>query len=233
MMASRKQDSHSGQAYRVTDLEQVRAMADPLRLKILGAFGQEMRTTKQVATILGEKPSKLYHHVEALERARLIELKETRPNRGTTEKYYRAVATQFEVASSLLSTAEPPDARPTPALTMLDSILQTTRSELLTSLPAVEKTGESDPRRAVIGRMIVHASEQRITSMREQLLGLMKQWETECGKDSRKQDVSSERQELTYGLTIAFYPIHAPKPSAKPSKRLPGAKNSGTKPRSG
>src|SRR5262249_15887077 len=63
----------------VTDLGQLQALADPLRLRILGALTSEPRTTKQVADLLGEKHNKLYYHVEALERAGLIQLKETRP----------------------------------------------------------------------------------------------------------------------------------------------------------
>ena len=87
----------------VTDLAQIRALADPLRLRILRALSGVPCTTKQVAIVLGEKPTKLYHHVEALERVGLIHQTETRRNRGTTEKYFQAVAAQFQVASSVLT----------------------------------------------------------------------------------------------------------------------------------
>ncbi len=69
------------------DLKQVRALADPLRMRILTALSEE-RTTKQVAELLHEKPTRLYHHVDALERAGLVQLTRTRPKRGTIEKYY-------------------------------------------------------------------------------------------------------------------------------------------------
>src|SRR5262245_52283071 len=105
---AKQQRPQAGQAlplgtHTVTDLAQIRALADPLRLRILGALGREPRTTKQVADVLGEKPTKLYHHVEALERVGLVRLTETRPNRGTVEKYYQAVAGRFQVAGSALS----------------------------------------------------------------------------------------------------------------------------------
>lgn len=89
--------------YRIRDLEQLRALSDPLRLRILEAFAHGARTTKQVAGSLGEKPTKLYHHVDALEAAGLVRLVETRPKRGTLEKYYEAVARVFEADAGLFA----------------------------------------------------------------------------------------------------------------------------------
>src|SRR5437762_6605018 len=82
----------------ITDLQQIKALADPLRQQILGAFVSEPRTTKQVAGLLGQPPTKLYHHVDLLERVGLIELVATKPKRGTTEKYFQAIAHRFAVA---------------------------------------------------------------------------------------------------------------------------------------
>jgi DNA-binding transcriptional ArsR family regulator len=75
-----------------TGLEKVRALSHPLRLKLLELFAKQARTTKQAAEALGEPPTRLYHHVAALEHAGLVRLRETRPNRGTIEKYYEAVS---------------------------------------------------------------------------------------------------------------------------------------------
>ena len=44
------------EAYTLETLEQIKVLADPLRIRILEAFGEE-RTTKQVADLLGEKPT--------------------------------------------------------------------------------------------------------------------------------------------------------------------------------
>lgn len=69
-------------------LAALRAAAHPLRLRLLELFAQGARTTKQAAADLGEPPTRLYHHVHALERAGLVRLVETRAKRGTEEKYY-------------------------------------------------------------------------------------------------------------------------------------------------
>ena len=48
-----------------------------------------------MADRLGEKPTKLYHHVDTLEAAGLIKLVKTKRKRGTVEKYFEAVAERF------------------------------------------------------------------------------------------------------------------------------------------
>jgi hypothetical protein len=90
------------ETYTITDLQQIKALADPLRQQILGAFVAEPRTTKQVAVLLNQPSTKLYHHVDLLERVGLIRLVATKPKRGTTEKYFQAIAYRFMVAESSL-----------------------------------------------------------------------------------------------------------------------------------
>src|SRR5215831_19283708 len=75
---------------------ELRALAHPLRLRLVELFAEAPRTTKQIADLLGEPPTRLYHHVAALERAGLLRLKETRQNRGTVEKWYEAIARSFD-----------------------------------------------------------------------------------------------------------------------------------------
>jgi len=81
----------------IRDLQQVKALAHPLRLRILESLSDAARTAMQVAELLGRKPTALYHHVRVLEKARLIRQTETRKKRGTTEKYYRALVSSVRV----------------------------------------------------------------------------------------------------------------------------------------
>src|SRR5216110_4084316 len=76
----------------------LRALAHPLRLRMMELFAEAPKTTKQVADILGQPPTRLYHHVAALERSGLLVLKEKRKNRGTVEKWYAGVAQQVHGA---------------------------------------------------------------------------------------------------------------------------------------
>lgn len=85
------------ETHEITDPETWKLLSDPLRRSILGAFAQEPKTTKQVSKELGIQSNKLYHHVELLCKHNLLRLVETRPKRGTTEKYLQAVAKRFVV----------------------------------------------------------------------------------------------------------------------------------------
>lgn len=80
--------------------EEVRALADPLRLDLLRAFGTP-RSPNGAAELLGIPPSRVYHHVDVLERAGLIQVVETRQVRGTFEPRYRAVASIFQLGASI------------------------------------------------------------------------------------------------------------------------------------
>src|SRR5918911_4313495 len=77
------------------NVAELRALAHPPRLRMLELFAEAPRTTKQVAELLGQPTTRLYHHVAALERAGLLVLRETRPNRGAVEKWYEAAARQM------------------------------------------------------------------------------------------------------------------------------------------
>jgi len=74
-------------------LAAMRALAHPLRLRLVELFAEGPRTTKQAALALGLPPTRLYHHVHALERAGLLRLRETRRKRGTEERYYETAET--------------------------------------------------------------------------------------------------------------------------------------------
>jgi transcriptional regulator with XRE-family HTH domain len=80
--------------------EEVQAVADPLRLDLLRAF-REPRSPMSAAELLGVPPTRVYHHVQVLERSGLIELVETRRKRGTLEKIYRSVASVFQLGESM------------------------------------------------------------------------------------------------------------------------------------
>ena len=78
----------------------MRALAHPLRLRILEAFAEAPRTTKQVAELLGQPPTRLYHHVDQLLAAGLIRVAREEKRRAVSERYFEAVARRFAVSPS-------------------------------------------------------------------------------------------------------------------------------------
>lgn len=175
------------------DLRQIRALADPLRMRILTALSEE-RTTKQVAELLDEKPTRLYHHVDALERAGLVQLTRTSPKRGTTEKYYRAVARAFEAR---VSTGRQSQASVEAIDDVMAAALATTSSEVSRILEhGAEGTFHGD---GIFAFLEVRATPAEIKKLRRQLQAAISAVREEGG-------ASSPRNER-YRLTIAFYPL--------------------------
>ncbi len=89
--------------YNLQSIEQIRALADPLRVRIIGALTEEPMTAKQVAVYLDEPPQRTHYHIRELEKAGLLKLVGTREHGGILEKYYRALANGYTVPESLIS----------------------------------------------------------------------------------------------------------------------------------
>ncbi len=76
----------------VREPRQLKAFADPLRLRALRLLKERAATNGQVAAALGEPPAKILHHIRFLLDVGLIRLVEQRITGGNVEKYYRATA---------------------------------------------------------------------------------------------------------------------------------------------
>src|SRR5688572_24810596 len=90
------------ESYLVTDLETLKVLADPLRLRIRELMGKPT-TVKQVAAKLDLPATKLYYHINLLEKHGLIVLVDTRVVSGIIEKHYQVSAQNVRVAKHLLS----------------------------------------------------------------------------------------------------------------------------------
>jgi hypothetical protein len=175
-------------------------LADALRVRILEAFCLEERTTKQVAALLGEKPTRLYHHVEALERVGLIRLTRTRQNRGTIEKYYLSVARQFRADSSMFGAGPGPGEAMTE---FVSTIMDNTAGELRRLFRFVgDPTGvPADSRqRAVVGYLELHATEAENRELQDKLQALLDEL-TDLSQRSPPPDSRRHR------LTLLYFPL--------------------------
>jgi DNA-binding transcriptional ArsR family regulator len=89
-------------------VEQLRAIADILRLRIVDLLQARPMTVTQLGDLLEMAPAKVHYHVRELERVGLLRLVETREKGGILEKYYQPVAKDISVSKTLFLTA-PPD----------------------------------------------------------------------------------------------------------------------------
>lgn len=186
--------------HRLTDLDQMKVLADPLRIRILELLCEE-RTTKQVAEILRQPPTRLYHHVAALERVGLIRLARTRQRRGAFEKYYLAVAKTFSADSRLFSSAPPAQVRET-AQGVATQVLEKTSADLRALLDRGEGAegggAEALAQEVFLSYLELRGSPKELKAVRASLMKLIK-------STARKSKGGPSGP--AYRLTIAFFPL--------------------------
>jgi DNA-binding transcriptional ArsR family regulator len=95
--------------YTLERIEQVKAVADELRQRVLEAVIDTPHTVTQLGEQLGVSPAKVHYHVRELERVGLLKLVETREKSGILEKYYRTVALRLSIPPDLLQTSNRDD----------------------------------------------------------------------------------------------------------------------------
>jgi DNA-binding transcriptional ArsR family regulator len=188
--------------YTLKNLDQIKVLADPLRIRILEAFCEE-RTTKQVADLLGEKPTKLYHHVEALERVGLIALARTRQNRGTVEKYYLAVARTFRTDSRIFQPKGKGGSEKSAAIRqMVSTIFDTTSAEIVSLVDRGEDAMDAIEQEGIVSFLEIRASTAKLKEIRAKLHELVQSL-TELTEGAAESDEDAEG----YRLTLAYYPL--------------------------
>ena len=186
----------------------LRALAHPLRLRMMELFAESPKTTKQVAELLGQPPTRLYHHVAALERAGLVVLKETRQNRGAVEKWYGSVGRQFGPSGGVRQKGrEARAARRAVAATVLEQA----RQELLAIPP-----GAREP--ALLARLVVVAPATKIPTIRQWLAETLQRMRTEFELDDDSSTGAAESACERWAVTLAFTPASGP-----PRRRRPKA----------
>jgi DNA-binding transcriptional ArsR family regulator len=200
---SKKRKQQQLDSYRVSSLEQVKALAHPLRVRIIETLASaEPMTTKQVAEKLAEKPTRLYHHVDLLEKAGLIQLTHTRKNRGTTEKYYEAIAKEFRAAGDLFSD-ESSDDQVSALRPMIHTVFDNTTSEMLRLIDAHQAGDLLEEEGGLLSYIEMHLPQQQIDEVQQKLKELM-----DLLQGFKEPEADADEASLRkFRLTIAHYPL--------------------------
>ncbi len=188
------------ESYTITELEQVKALSEPLRLRLIECFCEE-RTTKQVADLLEEKPTRLYHHVDALERVGLIRQVRTRRNRGTLEKYYLAVARLFKVDERLFAGDLPESGEEESLEQVVTSIFDNTAREMKDLLRVADRTALEDE--GVLSCLAIETDQKEIERLRKRIEKVVKDFCKSAAESKGKAKAGMRR----YRLTLAFFPL--------------------------
>ncbi len=99
------------QEFTITELETLKVISDPLRVQILELIGMacdsgKLTTVKQLAESLDRPPTKLYYHVNLLEKHDLIRVAETKVVSGIIEKHYQIRAKRIKADLNVAGAGE-------------------------------------------------------------------------------------------------------------------------------
>jgi len=181
----------------ITTPEQLKAINGPLRLNILEILVKEALTVKQVASRLGQPPTRLYYHVNALEEAGFVTQVETRVKSGIIEKYYRAAYKNIQVDRKLLSTSTGQSSSFETILSIVfDSTVSGLRRSFSSGLINLAGEGDSQPRNLILSHILCDLSREDVPIFIDKLKALLE----ELSVDRDKTDT------LSYACTVAFYP---------------------------
>lgn len=183
--------------YVVKRLDQAKLLTDPFKLKLLEQFGRHPVTTKQVADQMGEKAPRLYRHVDALHDAGLLKLVEEKPKRGTIERYYRTVASRFEVDPELFATSAELENE---GIEMMRALLRETESELVSLFSGTGNKICDDEQRPFLMRVSVRGTDDEISRLKQKLDEWLEECETVAGNEQE------DDEGVTYAGLLAFYP---------------------------
>lgn len=79
----------------INDLEQLKALSDPLRVKIITALGKEKKNSQQLAKIIGIPRTRVHYHLSVLEEMGIIEVVDTDLVNGIVQKYFYPTSRAF------------------------------------------------------------------------------------------------------------------------------------------
>ena len=179
----------------INDLETLKAVSDPFRLSILELLS-EPRTVKEIAPKLKVGKTKLYYHINVLEKHGVIRVVRKRFVSGILEKSYQIAAMRFRPAPELLQGSEDGDAR---RQAIFDSIFDATRTDFIRSAKSgqFDDSVEKNEKKLFIGRTLLCLTEAQARSFSDRFDAMMEEF---------KEYEINTPDSTPYVLTIAFFP---------------------------
>ena len=211
---------------RITDLETVRVIAEPLRFRLIQTMStrfDEPWTVKEIARVLGEPATKLYYHVGLLEERGIVVVVGSRLVSGIVEKRYQLAAERFAVDRSLLS-PEDPSAGET-FHSILGTVFEAARADIDTAvrqgvarLHGGEAATDDGPEEVLLSHSLDRLSRTDAAEFRARLRAVAE----EFGQRPPGEAPPATPDGRPYGLVLAFYPmVDVPKPRSTRARRRP------------
>jgi len=194
-------DFQPAPTFTIGDLETLKVIADPLRGQIVEILVSEPKTINQIAAKLRLAPSKLYYHVNLLEKVGIIQVVDTTQRGNIIEKHFWVTALDYRVEESMFNFSTPEGQQNISDLMIAP--LETTRLDIIRSLEArafnLEHRAEKHPRQVMITRELSRITDEQADDFRERFKALVEEF-------TAADDPGTDDDAQAHALTMAFYP---------------------------
>jgi len=184
--------------YKISTHEQLKAIADPLRTKMLMNLVKKEYTGQQLAEMLGITRNNIYFHLRELEKHGVIRVVRKEEKNGIVQKYYRAAASRFIPEEHLLPSLDLVETSRQVFLETLDAARSQVEHAPASSF-ALDHTHESK-RKNIASTYSFYATEESFHAFIEEFKQLMHKHfsmrNTEASEASRSEDEKSYRMSL-------------------------------------
>ncbi|MFD8594789.1 helix-turn-helix domain-containing protein [Kitasatospora sp. NPDC059646] len=156
----------------VTDVATLKALADPLRLAVLGSLMKrdpEPVSVKEIAADLDEAPTKLYRHVKQLEQAGLVFVAETRLVSGIVESRYRSAQQSLRLSPQVYAEGEQPPAALGAMLAAMDLVRADFRRNFLAGRIDLTPASQGNLRPSKFAHTTTRLTPERLRRLRARL----------------------------------------------------------------
>jgi DNA-binding transcriptional ArsR family regulator len=188
----------------IADLETVRIVADPTRMRILELLVIEPQPVKSLAAALELPQTKLYYHINLLEERGLIRVTGTRVVSGIIEKRYAAAARSYRIDDELLRLASPDGDSSIELMlgTLLDSVKHDLRRGLAAGLFELRDDAPLE-RKVILGRAPLRLTPERAAELHERIGQLFKEY---CPDPADAGEPAPGTR--LYHLFVAYFPTY-------------------------
>ena len=205
----------------VIDPIKLKVLADPVRSFLIYSLADQAKTVKTLAAEMGCPATRLYYHLQQLEKHELVFVEHTRVVSGIVEKHYRARGREFVIDRDAYSSAEGVDKDRSQAL--LSFVFDQSRLDISQGL----NSGRIDARKLppAVGSLMAYRTVMKLTEAQakglyDQLLAVYRQYEAIAKAPEAEGDF--------YALVASVYPTALqgpPAATAKPRMRAAAENN--------
>ncbi len=172
----------------LTELQQVKALAIPLRIHMLKLLVDEPMSASELADALNEKRNRLYYHITELEKVGILEVVETRQRGNLIEKLYRPTASLFRIDPAIFQQgSEGQEVFLQTAMSLTDNTLLDIQNAISSDLFIPEEMQET-----VSLSVDYKLSREDAALLSRELMDLMNRW-----KDRSEKSAYERRTRLT------------------------------------